>query len=107
MFLTDADGQPSTGTVNVTVTPVNDVPVAVDDAFTVAEDSGATPLAVRANDTGLGDAPITVTAVSDPAHGTASINPDGTITYVADPDYHGPDAFTYTCLLYTSPSPRD
>ena len=36
--------------MNVTVTNVNDAPVAVDDAKTVVEDSSANPVAVLAND---------------------------------------------------------
>jgi VCBS repeat-containing protein len=41
-----------------------------------------------------GDA-LGVTAASDPAHGSAVINSDGTITYTPDADYHGSDSFTY------------
>ncbi len=91
----DADGQVSTATVTVTVTPVNDVPAAVGDTVTTAEDTAVT-ITVQANDAGLGDGPITVSAVSDPPHGTVVINPDGTVTYTPDADYHGPDSFTYT-----------
>ena len=39
--ITDGNGGTDTATVNVTVTPVNDNPVANDDSATVAEDSGA------------------------------------------------------------------
>ena len=44
---------------------------AVNDAVTVAEDSGATVINVRANDTGLGDAPITTTAAETSSRNTA------------------------------------
>ena len=48
-------------------------------------------------------------------YGTLTVGADGTYTYVADQaDADALDAsdtetdsFTYTCLLYTSPSPRD
>ena len=50
----------------ITVTPVNDNPVATSDTATVAEDSGATPIAVLTNDTLGPDAgeTLTVTAVT-------------------------------------------
>ena len=67
-------------------------PTATSDSATTNEDT-ATDIAVLANDTGTG---LTVAAVTDPAHGTATINPDGTVHYVPDAQYGGPDAFDYT-----------
>jgi outer membrane protein OmpA-like peptidoglycan-associated protein len=93
--VTDADGQTSTGTVTVTVTSVDDVPAAVGDAPSVPEDT-ATSIDVLANDTGLGDGPITVTITTPPTHGTVVVNDDNTVTYTPDPDYSGPDTFSYT-----------
>ena len=55
----------SVGDVAVTVTCSDDPPVAVDDSPTVAEDSGATAVAVLANDTDGGDGgPKTVQSVT-------------------------------------------
>ncbi len=70
-------------------------PDAVNDAATTDEDS-PTDVAVLANDTDPLGGTLTVMIVSDPARGSAAINPDGTIHYVPDPDEHGPDTFTYT-----------
>jgi Bacterial Ig domain len=39
---------------------------------------------------------LTVTAVSVPGHGTASINPDNTVTYTPANGFFGLDTFTYT-----------
>ncbi len=82
--------------VLITVLPVPDPPVAVDDALTVPED-GSGDVDVLANDTdadgSLGT--VTVTIGTPPANGTASPNPDGSVTYTPDPDYFGADAFTY------------
>jgi hypothetical protein len=35
-----------------------------------------------------------VSAVSAGSHGTVTINPDGTLTYLPEPDYYGADSFT-------------
>ena len=40
--------------------------------------------------------PTTVSIVSNSANGTLVNNGDGTVTYTPDPDYNGPDSFTYT-----------
>ena len=76
--ISDGNGGSATATVNVTVTPVNDDPVANDDTATVAEDSGATAIAVLANDTIGPDAgeTLTVTAVTQGAHGAATFTAD-------------------------------
>ena len=77
--ITDGDGATDTATVSVTVTNVNDPPVAVDDTATVAEDSGANPIAVLANDTDpdTGDT-RTITEVTQPTNGTVVITGAGT-----------------------------
>lgn len=88
--ITDAAFQTSTATVTVTVTCP---------AITAVDDTGETDfetplnIDVAANDTGTG---ISVTAVSDPANGTATIEMDGTVTYTPDADFDGADSFTYT-----------
>ena len=48
---------------------------------------------VLANDQGTN--PVVI-AVADPPHGTAVLNPDGSITYRSDPGYVGNDSFSYT-----------
>lgn len=56
---TDAQGADSApATVTITVTPVDDAPVAVNDAATVAEDAAATAVPVLANDTDIDAGPI-------------------------------------------------
>ncbi len=72
-------------------------PLAIDDGYDLPEDS-LLVMEVLDNDTAVSGAldPTTVTVINGPLHGTATVNPDGTITYVPDPDYHGTDAFNYT-----------
>ena len=69
--------------------------MAVDDAATTAEDTPVT-IAVLANDSDLDGDTLTVSGVTQPAHGTAVVNADGTITYTPAANYNGPDSFTYT-----------
>src|SRR5205814_1508585 len=85
-------------TVTMTVTAVNDVPVAANDAYSVNED---TTLAIAApgvlgNDTDP-DAGDTRTAVlaSGPANGTLTLNADGSFTYTPSLNFNGTDSFTY------------
>ncbi|MFZ4664712.1 MAG: Ig-like domain-containing protein, partial [Caldilineaceae bacterium] len=79
-------------TVSLTVTPVNDVPVASDGSATVAED-GVITVTLTATD--VEGSALTYTLASQPAHGTASVN--GNIaTYTPTADYNGRDSFTFT-----------
>src|SRR5206468_2561373 len=82
-------------TVTISVTAVNDAPVAVDDTATTAEDTPAT-IAVLANDSDVDGDTLTVGLASPPAHGTASLSAGQTITYTPAPNYNGTDMFTYT-----------
>jgi hypothetical protein len=93
----------SAATVSVTVTCVDDPPVAVDDAATVTEDAGASPIAVLANDTDVDGGPRSIQAVTQPANGAVAVTGGGTgLTYAPSPNYcntepgGAPDVFTYT-----------
>ncbi len=72
----------STATVAVTVTCVEDNPTAVDDTRTVVEDSGASAIAVLANDTDPDGGPKTIASVTQPANGSVAITGGGSgLTY--------------------------
>jgi len=87
----------ATATVAITVTPVNDAPVAVDDAIAAAEDTPATvtSAALVANDTDVDGDTLTVTAVAGATHGTVALAGD-TITFTPDANFGGEATFTYT-----------
>jgi len=78
--------------------PYDYAPVAVNDAYGGSEDSTVTintTLGVLANDTDRDEDPLTAVRFSDPAHGTLTLNSDGSLSYVPDANYHGADSFTY------------
>jgi VCBS repeat-containing protein len=94
-----SDGSTNSGiaAVSINVTPVNDPPVAVNDEYTLVEDTQLVVSApgVLANDTDVENSLLTVSEFHQPAHGTVTVNADGSFTYTPAPDYFGPDSFTY------------
>ena len=78
-------------------TTCNEPPVAVNDAA-VTEEGTAVRIAVLGNDSDPDGDALTVGRVSDPANGTATVNPDNTVTYTPDPGFVGTDTFTYTAF---------
>ena len=92
--VSDGAGETATGTVTVTVTPVNDAPAAVDDEAHTEEDREVV-IAVLANDTDAEGDALHVETVSAAPHGATRITADGGVAYTPEPDYHGVDGFTY------------
>ncbi len=89
---TDPSGESISQTVNFTVAPVADI---VADKATVVEDT-PTIIKVLGNDTFEGDGKVvSLDTNNGPANGTVSINPDGSVTYTPNDNYHGTDSFTY------------
>ncbi|MEX0957527.1 MAG: tandem-95 repeat protein [Rhizobiaceae bacterium] len=83
--------------VTITITGTNDRPVAANDSYTTDEDVALvipTP-GVLGNDADADGDPLSAILIQPPAHGTLTLNPDGSFTYTPDADYHGPDFFTY------------
>ncbi|WP_051116670.1 Ig-like domain-containing protein [Sphingomonas sp. PAMC 26617] len=91
--ISDGQGGVSTATVAVTVVPVNDPPVAVNDTATTNEDTPVT-LAVLRNDSDREGNPLTVTAAHS-AQGATTINPDGTIGFTPAAHFTGVATVTY------------
>ncbi len=89
---TDPSGENISQTVNFTVAPVADI---VADKATVVEDT-STVIKVLGNDTFEGDGKVvSLDTNNGPANGTVSVNPDGSVTYTPNDNYHGTDSFTY------------
>jgi len=91
----DGYGGTATAQVTVTILPPNDPPEAVDDQYTVEQDSSANLLDVLDNDSDPENGAIQLLSVTSPQHGTASIN-GSMISYTPNPAYTGADSFSYT-----------
>ncbi len=103
-MVTDGNGGTASATAQITVTPVDDAPVAVDDAANVKAGSTVT-VNVLFNDSDQGDGDtltVKTTLASEPAHGTVVVNPDGTVSYRAASSYKGTDTFVYVLTDGTS-----
>ncbi|HVK07941.1 MAG TPA: ELWxxDGT repeat protein [Gemmataceae bacterium] len=83
--------------VTLTVSAVNDAPVAAGESYSLDEDGvlaiGAP--GVTANDLDVDGDSLSAALVSGPAHGDLLFNADGSFTYTPDPNFNGPDGFTY------------
>ena len=99
----DTLGLCDTATVTVTVTAVNDPPVASDDVAVTLEDTAVT-VDVVANDSDVDGDALVVTNLGSPANGVVVDNGDGTVTYTPDPGFVGSDTFTYTANDATADS---
>jgi VCBS repeat-containing protein len=80
-------------TVAISVTAVNDVPVAAGDAFSTAEDTVLTVPApgVLGNDSDPDGDPLTAVQVTGPGHGTLSLNANGSFSYTPAADFAASD----------------
>ncbi|WP_172205241.1 retention module-containing protein, partial [Niveibacterium sp. COAC-50] len=91
--VSDGRGATTDGTITVNVTPVNDAPTATNVAVTTLED---TPVAGRTPGSDVDGDTLSYAKGSDPAHGSVTVNTDGTWVYTPTKDYNGPDSFTVT-----------
>jgi VCBS repeat-containing protein len=88
----DGQADSNVATVSITVTPVNDPPVAANGTATTAED---TTLIGSLSATDVDSPTLTYSLVAGASHGTVTVNGNGTFVYTPAPNYNGPDSFTY------------
>jgi len=91
----DDNGDSDTAIVNVSVTPVNDDPQAVDDYVSVPEDSSNNQIDVLLNDLDPEGDNLDITGATTPLHGSVTFTIDY-VFYTPDPDYSGSDQFNYS-----------
>ena len=89
-------GNELTATVTVTVTEINDDPVANDDTISLTEDTPTT-VDITSNDTDVDSEITSVAIISEPENGTVTTS-DTVITYTPHQDYVGADEFTYNAI---------
>ena len=100
------DGTPSiclTETVTLSITPVNDAPIAVADNYSVNEDNSLSNN-VLINDSDIENNTLTTTVFVDVLNGSLTLNTDGTFTYIPNANYFGSDNFIYEVCDNANPA---
>ena len=93
--ISDGNGGQDTATVVLTVNPLNDAPLAVDDAaFT--EGSTAVVIDLLANDSDVDGDTLSILSMTQGSNGRVSDNGDGSVAYAPDSGFSGLDVFGYT-----------
>jgi len=97
-IITDGNGGLSSGLVTITVNPINDPPLAIEDLNNTTDEDTTVDINVVINDSDVdGTLDLNSIAIITPSsNGNLVDNGDGTLTYTPDPDFNGPDAFSYT-----------
>ena len=94
----NGSGISNIATVTLTISTVNNDPVAVNDSYQTAEN---TPLVmdatngVLANDSDVEQAALQAILESDAANGVLNLNVDGSFDYTPNADFSGQDSFKY------------
>ncbi|MGH7817082.1 MAG: tandem-95 repeat protein [Candidatus Binatia bacterium] len=84
-------------TVTITVSQVNDIPVASNDSYAVLANASWAIDApgVLANDNDLGGDALTAVLIDTTTNGALTLNPDGSFIYTPNSGFIGTDTFTY------------
>ncbi|MDA7610571.1 Ig-like domain-containing protein [Verrucomicrobia bacterium] len=98
--LNDGNDSSAKVTSTVSVTAVNDSPLAQDDTYSVDEDGklvvpGGSGVLINDSTGGDGGA-LVVSAHTSPFSGTLALSEDGSLIYTPHPDFNGFDTFKYT-----------
>lgn len=93
----DGTATSNTATVSIQVQSINDLPVSVNDSYETDEGTTLNAVApgVLDNDTDVEGSTLSSILVAGPAHGTLTLNANGSFSYTPTAAYTGPDSFTY------------
>lgn len=104
-YTVSSGGVTETANIDITVTPMPDPPVAVDNRF-IAIPGQAINVVILGNDSDPDGDDLTVTAINGTpiavgdtipvAHGTVTLNPNGTLTFMPAAGFAGDFQFSYT-----------
>ncbi|MBP6615160.1 MAG: tandem-95 repeat protein, partial [Aquabacterium sp.] len=96
--VSDGKGGLVDSVVNVTVTPVNDAPVANNDSLSAIEDTAVTYTAAQlvGNDTDIDGTNLKIASVTAGNGGSVVLNANGTVTFTPNANFNGTADFTYT-----------
>lgn len=93
----DGTSNSNIATVSINVAGVNDAPSASDNAHSTPEGVALNVEApgVLANDADIDGDALSAVLASDVAHGSLSLNANGSFSYTPEQDFNGTDRFTY------------
>lgn len=92
----ESDASPATATIGVNA--VNDAPTSTADVAAVDEDGTLNGASVLGNDADVDGNTLTAVLVSGPAHGSLTLNANGTFTYLPASNFNGNDSFVYRAV---------
>lgn len=90
--VSNTEGAKSTGTVSITVNPVDDVPVAQSSSFAVQTNMELSGQLVASDADGES---LSYSIADNVSNGSLNLNSDGSFSYTSNTDYVGADSFTF------------
>lgn len=96
--LADSHGATDLALLTITINGLNDAPLAQADSYTATQGQPLTVTAaagVLANDSDPDVEPLSAVLGAGPAHGSLTLNADGSFSYTAANGYTGTDSFSY------------
>jgi VCBS repeat-containing protein len=98
--ISDGNGEVSQAIVSITVTSVNDAPVAVGNQISAGANISFafSEASVIANDSDIDGDALTLLSFQQPTRGSLSSDGNGGLLYTPNPDFVGVDSFSYTVV---------